>query len=131
MDKTKETSKTKISTVKTEKSEQEAPVQNTRRKSKKADEPPKDIPCCSFCGKLSTQARRTIAAPNSIFICDECVEVCARVLLEDLPLEWRFRLIQLIAEPQNPIEVSFMEERKKGKTKQKSQKNNIEGNSNV
>ncbi|MDR0524803.1 MAG: ATP-dependent Clp protease ATP-binding subunit ClpX [Spirochaetaceae bacterium] len=38
---------------------------------------------CSFCGKSADMARRLIAGPNDIFICDECVEVCRKILLEE------------------------------------------------
>ncbi|MDR3123905.1 MAG: ATP-dependent Clp protease ATP-binding subunit ClpX, partial [Treponema sp.] len=35
---------------------------------------------CSFCGKSADMARRLIAGPNDVFICDECVEVCRKIL---------------------------------------------------
>ena len=35
---------------------------------------------CSFCGRSSTQVERLIAGPPSIFICNECVDVCATLL---------------------------------------------------
>ncbi|MDR2608544.1 MAG: ATP-dependent Clp protease ATP-binding subunit ClpX [Treponema sp.] len=38
---------------------------------------------CSFCGKSADMARRLIAGPNDIFICDECVEVCRKILAEE------------------------------------------------
>ncbi|GHV83814.1 ATP-dependent Clp protease ATP-binding subunit ClpX [Spirochaetia bacterium] len=38
---------------------------------------------CSFCGKGGDTARRLIAGPVDIFICDECVEVCRRILNEE------------------------------------------------
>ena len=38
---------------------------------------------CSFCGKGQEQVRRLIAG-NGVFICDECVELCAEELLEEL-----------------------------------------------
>jgi len=38
---------------------------------------------CSFCGKSGDMARRLIAGPNDIFICDECVEVCRKILTEE------------------------------------------------
>lgn len=34
---------------------------------------------CSFCGKKNTEVRRLIAGP-SVFICDECVAECSRLL---------------------------------------------------
>ena len=47
---------------------------------KKGDE----IVRCSFCGKTQSQVRRLIAGPNSAYICDECIEVCAEILDEEL-----------------------------------------------
>jgi ATP-dependent Clp protease ATP-binding subunit ClpX len=38
---------------------------------------------CSFCGKSSDMTRRLIAGPNDVFICDECVEVCRRILSDE------------------------------------------------
>ncbi len=34
---------------------------------------------CSFCGKSADTARRLIAGPG-VFICDECIDVCKRIL---------------------------------------------------
>ena len=38
---------------------------------------------CSFCGKSADMARRLIAGPNNVFICDECVEVCRKILSDE------------------------------------------------
>ena len=38
---------------------------------------------CSFCGKSADMARRLIAGPSDVFICDECVEVCRKILSEE------------------------------------------------
>ncbi|MDR0465418.1 MAG: ATP-dependent Clp protease ATP-binding subunit ClpX, partial [Treponema sp.] len=38
---------------------------------------------CSFCGKSADMARRLIAGPNDVFICDECIEVCKKILNEE------------------------------------------------
>jgi ATP-dependent Clp protease ATP-binding subunit ClpX len=37
---------------------------------------------CSFCGKSSDYARRLIAGPG-VYICDECVNVCKKILDEE------------------------------------------------
>ncbi|MFP4483920.1 MAG: ATP-dependent protease ATP-binding subunit ClpX [Spirochaetaceae bacterium] len=37
---------------------------------------------CSFCGKSADYARRLIAGPG-VYICDECVNVCKRILDEE------------------------------------------------
>jgi ATP-dependent Clp protease ATP-binding subunit ClpX len=38
---------------------------------------------CSFCGKSADMARRLIAGPNDVFICDDCVEVCRKILSDE------------------------------------------------
>jgi ATP-dependent Clp protease ATP-binding subunit ClpX len=38
---------------------------------------------CSFCGKTQKQARRLIAGPGSVYICDECVRLCAEIIDEE------------------------------------------------
>ena len=41
-------------------------------------------PVCSFCGKKKSDGnRRFIAGPAGVFICEECVELCAEVLEEE------------------------------------------------
>ncbi len=37
---------------------------------------------CSFCGKSAEYAKRLIAGPG-VYICDECIQVCNRILAED------------------------------------------------
>lgn len=37
---------------------------------------------CSFCGKTAEHARRLIAGPG-VYICDECVHVCMRILNDE------------------------------------------------
>ncbi len=46
-----------------------------------------DIVRCSFCGKPQSQVRKLIAGPNGTFICDECVEVCAEIIDEELEMD--------------------------------------------
>ena len=36
---------------------------------------------CSFCGKSQEETAQLIAGPK-VFICDECVELCMRIVLE-------------------------------------------------
>ncbi len=38
---------------------------------------------CSFCGRTSEEVRKLVAGPN-VFICDECIEVCQRIIEEEL-----------------------------------------------
>ena len=39
---------------------------------------------CSFCGKTDGQVRKMIAGPNGAYICDECVDICAEIIEEEL-----------------------------------------------
>ena len=39
---------------------------------------------CSFCGKPQSQVRKLIAGPNGAYICDECVDICAEIIEEEL-----------------------------------------------
>jgi len=39
---------------------------------------------CSFCNKTQRQVRKLIAGPNGVYICDECVDICADILEEEL-----------------------------------------------
>ena len=41
-----------------------------------------DKTSCSFCGKPNSQVKKLIAGPDGVYICDECVEVCERVIRE-------------------------------------------------
>jgi ATP-dependent Clp protease ATP-binding subunit ClpX len=40
---------------------------------------------CSFCKREQDQVNRLIAGPDSVYICDECVELCREILEEDMP----------------------------------------------
>ncbi len=40
------------------------------------------VKICSFCGKSAEMARRLIAGPG-VFICDECVNVCKKIIDEE------------------------------------------------
>ena len=39
---------------------------------------------CSFCGKTQEQVRKLIAGGKDVYICDECVELCAELIEEEL-----------------------------------------------
>lgn len=39
---------------------------------------------CSFCNKTQNQVRKLIAGPAGVYICDECVDICADILEEEL-----------------------------------------------
>ena len=38
---------------------------------------------CNFCNKTQDQVRKLIAGPGGIFICDECVDLCAEIIDEE------------------------------------------------
>ncbi len=38
---------------------------------------------CSFCNRNQEQVNRLIAGPDSVFICDECVELCREILEQE------------------------------------------------
>ncbi|MEN9747904.1 MAG: hypothetical protein RLZZ603_596 [Actinomycetota bacterium] len=42
-----------------------------------------DLLKCSFCGKSQKQVRKLIAGP-SVYICDECIELCNEIIEEEL-----------------------------------------------
>ncbi len=44
---------------------------------------------CSFCGKTQDQVRKLIAGNTNVFICDECIDLCAEILEEELEDEGR------------------------------------------
>ncbi|AJC11763.1 ATPase AAA [Berryella intestinalis] len=39
---------------------------------------------CAFCGKRPHEVAAMIAGPNGIYICDECISVCAESLMRDM-----------------------------------------------
>ena len=38
---------------------------------------------CSFCNKTQSQVRKLIAGPAGVYICDECVDICAEIIEEE------------------------------------------------
>ena len=39
---------------------------------------------CSFCNKTQNQVTKMIAGPAGVYICDECVEICADIVEEEI-----------------------------------------------
>ena len=39
---------------------------------------------CAFCGKTPSEAAAMIAGPNGIHICNECISVCADVMMREM-----------------------------------------------
>ena len=50
--------------------------------SEKDDNSPEKLLYCSFCGKSQQEVKKLIAGP-SVFICDECIELCNDIILEE------------------------------------------------
>ncbi len=42
---------------------------------------------CSFCGKPQNKVRKLVAGPN-VYICDECINVCASILDDELGIDY-------------------------------------------
>ena len=49
---------------------------------------------CSFCGKLQEQVRKLVAGPG-VYICDECIELCNKIIEEELGEEVEVELTSL------------------------------------
>ena len=48
-----------------------------------SNEEGKKLLYCSFCGKSQHEVRKLIAGP-SVFVCDECVELCNDIIREEM-----------------------------------------------
>ena len=57
---------------------------------------------CSFCGKSQHEVRKLIAGP-SVFICDECVDLCNDIIKEELDV------ISDVGEFQLPVPMEIKE----------------------
>ena len=47
------------------------------------EQDPRDI-ACAFCGKSPHQVSAMISGPGGIYICDECISVCADAMMRDM-----------------------------------------------
>ncbi len=59
---------------------------------------------CSFCNKTQDQVRKLIAGPAGVYICDECIEICADIVEEEYGDEFEdegFEEINLL----KPVEI--------------------------
>ncbi|MCK5122424.1 MAG: AAA family ATPase, partial [Methylococcales bacterium] len=52
-------------------------------KDKKSGKDDEKLLYCSFCGKSQDEVRKLIAGP-SVYVCDECVELCNDIIREEL-----------------------------------------------
>ena len=48
----------------------------------KKDDPGSDLQC-SFCGKSEDEVKKLITASSSVYICDECVQLCTEIIAEE------------------------------------------------
>ena len=68
---------------------------------------------CSFCGRYKDEVGKLIAGPNGIFICEDCIDICNKIILEDIIEE-------------EDLENILLEEEINGKKKSKANKELIE-----
>ncbi len=65
---------------------------------------------CSFCNKTQDQVKKLIAGPAGVYICDECVDICADIIeeeFEDEPERTQEQQINLL----KPVEIrNFLDE---------------------
>src|SRR4051812_39644225 len=54
--------------------------------------------CCSFCGKNQREVKKLIAGPT-VYICDECIELCNDIIAEEGQKETPARSTQSIPKP--------------------------------
>lgn len=54
--------------------------------------------CCSFCGKNQREVKKLIAGPT-VYICDECIELCNDIIAEEGQKESPSRSTQSIPKP--------------------------------
>ena len=55
--------------------------------------------CCSFCGKSQKEVRKLIAGPT-VYICDECIELCNDIIAEEYDREDYYTSRGSIPKPQ-------------------------------
>lgn len=56
--------------------------------------------CCSFCGKSQKEVRKLIAGP-SVYVCDECVELCNEIITEEFEREDYYASRALVPKPKD------------------------------
>ena len=54
--------------------------------------------CCSFCGKNQKEVRKLIAGPT-VYICDECIELCNDIIAEEYEREDYYSSKGLVPKP--------------------------------
>lgn len=58
---------------------------------------------CSFCGKTQEQVRKLVAGPG-VYICDECIELCSEIVVEELGVEEEIEFHE-IPKPKEILEI--------------------------
>ena len=43
---------------------------------------------CSFCGKSEKQVNRIITGPDGVCICDQCIEICADMVEDEIGYDY-------------------------------------------
>jgi ATP-dependent Clp protease ATP-binding subunit ClpX len=71
---------------------------------------------CSFCGKSQKEVRKLIAGP-SVYICDECVELCNDIITEEYEKEDYYASRGLVPKPKEIYD--FLDEYVVGQTRAK------------
>ena len=56
--------------------------------------------CCSFCGKSQKEVRKLIAGPT-VYICDECIELCNDIIAEEYEREDYYSSKGLVSKPKD------------------------------
>lgn len=54
---------------------------------------PKDLACCSFCGRTEEAVEKLISGPN-VYICDKCVRLCTGILDKKTPTTYEFKILK-------------------------------------
>ena len=66
---------------------------------------------CSFCNKTQSQVRKLIAGPAGVYICDECIDICADILEEELEDDEREETVRPDINLLKPIQIKrFLDE---------------------
>ena len=58
---------------------------------------------CSFCNKTQDQVRKMIAGPSGVYICDDCVEICADIVEEEFEED-----AEVFAEEEPEMEINLL-----------------------
>lgn len=54
---------------------------------------PKELACCSFCGRTEEAAEKLISGP-SVYICDKCVRLCTGILDKKTSTNYDFKILK-------------------------------------